>query len=68
VTDIHTARSGYFGSVLFGYWIALGVLLVIVPITIVRASRRGRAAWLRALAGSVVAGALTVGFVALMVR
>ena len=58
----------YFGSVLFGYWIALGVLLVVVPIAIVRASRRGRAAWARALTGIVLAGALTVGFVVLMVR
>ncbi|MCW2839891.1 MAG: hypothetical protein JWR55_1374 [Aeromicrobium sp.] len=60
--------TGYFGSVLFGYWIALGVLLVLVPIAIVRASRRGRAAWLRAVAGIVVAGALTVLFVVLMIR
>jgi hypothetical protein len=58
----------YFGSVLFGYWIALAVLLVLVPVAIVRASRRGRAAWLRALAGLVLAGALTVLFVVLMVR
>ena len=58
----------YFGSVLFGYWIALAALLVIVPIAIVRAARRGQAAWVRALAGIVMAGALTVAFVALMVR
>jgi hypothetical protein len=58
----------YFGSVLVGYWVALALLLVIVPIAIVRAARRGRAPWLRALAGIVVAGALTVAFVLLMVR
>jgi hypothetical protein len=58
----------YFGSVLVGYWIALAVLLVLVPIAIVRASRQGRAAWARALGGLVLAGALTVLFVVLMVR
>lgn len=58
----------YFGAVLFGYWIALAVLLVVVPVAIVRASRRGHATWLRALAGLVLAGALTVLFVVLMVR
>lgn len=58
----------YFGSVLFGYWIALAVLLVVVPIAIVRASRRGQATWVRALGGLVLAGALTVLFVVLMVR
>ncbi|KAA1380293.1 hypothetical protein [Aeromicrobium fastidiosum] len=60
--------TDYFGAVLFGYWIALAVLLVLVPIAIVRASRRGRPAWLRALGGIVVTVALTVGFVMLMVR
>ena len=58
----------YFGSVLFGYWIALAVLLVIVPIAIVRASRGGRPPGLRPRAGLVVAGGLTVAVVALMVR
>ena len=60
--------TDYFGAVLFGYWIALAVLLVLVPIAIVRASRRGRSAWLRALGGIAVTVALTVGFVMLMVR
>ncbi|MET0928899.1 MAG: hypothetical protein ABWX74_05245, partial [Aeromicrobium sp.] len=60
--------TSYFGSVLFGYWIALAVLLVIVPIAIVRASRRGRSAGLRATLGIVLACALTVLFVVLMVR
>lgn len=58
----------YFGSVLFGYWIALAVLLVLVPVAIVRASRRGQLTWVRALGGLVLAAALTVLFVVLMVR
>lgn len=61
-------NTSYFGTVLFGYWIALAALLVIVPIAIVRASRRGRSAGLRAVLGIVAAGALTVLFVVLMVR
>lgn len=61
-------NTAYFGSVLFGYWIALAVLLVVVPIAIVRASRRGRSAALRALGGIVVAAVLTVLFVFLMVQ
>ena len=61
-------NTSYFGTVLFGYWIALAVLLVLVPIAIVRSSRRGRSATLRALGGLVLAGALTVLFVVLMVR
>ncbi|MBD8608436.1 hypothetical protein IFT73_16390 [Aeromicrobium sp. CFBP 8757] len=61
-------NTSYFGTVLFGYWIALAVLLVLVPIVIVRSSRRGQAAWVRALGGLVLAGALTVLFVVLMVR
>lgn len=60
--------TSYFGSVLVGYWIALATLLVLVPIAIVRSSRRGRSATLRALGGLVLAGALTVLFVVLMVR
>ena len=60
--------TDYFGAVLFGYWIALAVLLMVVPIAIVRASRRGRSAWLRGLSGIVVTAALTIGFVMLMVR
>lgn len=60
--------TNYFGAVLFGYWIALAVLLVLVPIAIIRASRRGQATWLRAIGGLVVTAALTVAFVMLMVR
>lgn len=60
--------TNYFGAVLFGYWIALAVLLVLVPIAIIRSSRRGQAAWLRAVGGLVVTAALTVAFVMLMVR
>lgn len=60
--------TGYFGTVLLGYWVALFVLLVIVPVAIVRASRAGRAAGLRAFAGLVLAGGLTVLFVVLMTR
>ena len=61
-------NTSYFGAVLVGYWIALAVLLMAVPIAIVRASRRGRSAGLRALGGIVLAGALTVAFVLLMTR
>lgn len=66
--DAAVCNTAYFGSVLFGYWIALAALLVIVPIAIVMASRHGQAAWLRALAGIVTAALLTVVFVALMIR
>lgn len=61
-------NTTYFGSVLFGYWIALALLLVLVPIAIVRSSRRGQATWVRAIGGIVVAAALTVAFVMLMIR
>jgi len=60
--------TGYLGSVLIGYWIALALLLVLVPIAIVRSSRRGQASWLRALGGLVLAGVLTVAFVLLVLR
>lgn len=61
-------NTTYFGTVLIGYWIVLAALLVIVPFLIVRASRRGQSAGLRAFAGLVLAAVLTVAFVALMVR
>ncbi|MCW2770302.1 MAG: hypothetical protein JWR27_1735 [Aeromicrobium sp.] len=61
-------NTGYFGAVLIGYWVGLAVLLVLVPIGIVRASRRGRSPLLRALAGIVLAGIGTVLFVILMTR
>jgi hypothetical protein len=60
--------TGYFGAVLIGYWIGLAALLVLVPIGIVHASRRGRSAALRALAGIVVAAVMTILFVVLMTR
>jgi hypothetical protein len=61
-------NTGYFGTVLLGYWVGLAVLLVLVPIGIVRASRRGRSAAPRALAGIVAAAAMTGLFVVLMTR
>jgi len=61
-------NTGYFGSVLFGYWAALALLAVIVPILIVKAARRGKSPAGRALGGLLLTAALTVLFVALMVR
>ena len=61
-------NTGYFGAVLFGYWIGLAVLLVVVPIAIVRASRRGKATWPWPLSAIVIAAAGTVLFVFLMVQ
>jgi hypothetical protein len=60
--------GNYLGGVLFGYGFVLAVLLVLVPIAIVRASRRGRSAAARAVVGLLLAGALTVLFVVLIVR
>ncbi len=66
--DAAVCDTGYFGAVLFGYWAALAVLLVVVPFAIVRASRRGRPTWPRALAGLLATATLTVAFVMLMLR
>jgi hypothetical protein len=60
--------TSYFGTVLVGYWIGLAALLVLVPVGIVHASRRGGSPLLRALAGIVLAGVGTVLFVVLMTR
>ncbi|MET0467852.1 MAG: hypothetical protein ABWZ87_03860 [Aeromicrobium sp.] len=58
----------YFSTVLFGYWILLLLLLVLVPFAIVHAARRGQSAGRRASLGLGLAVVVCFVFLALMTR
>ena len=66
--DKAVCNGNYLAWVLFSYWGALLILAIVVPILIVKASRHGKSAGLRAMAGLILVGALTVLFVTLVVR
>lgn len=60
--------SGYFATVLLGYWAILALAAVAVPIVLVVCTRKERLLWPWALGSLVLLGGLTVAFVMLMTR
>ncbi len=56
----------YFATALYGFWIALIVAAIAVPLLIVSAGRHGKRRWTRPLLAIVVLAILTVAYVAVI--
>jgi hypothetical protein len=56
----------YFATAFYGFWIALIVAAIAVPLLIVSAGRRGRRRWTRPVLAMVILTILTVGYVAVI--
>jgi hypothetical protein len=58
--------SDYAGSVIFGYWIALVVLVIATPIAMVVATTTKRAVWPWAVGGAGLSTVATIVFFVLI--
>ena len=56
----------YFATAFYGFWLALLIAAIAVPVLIVSAGRRGKRRWTRPVVGIVILAILTVVYIGLV--